>query len=155
MLFYLRFVVITLYLRMISYWYVFLFWHCLGCYNVRKKTELLTKGWPKLQYHAGCIAHFSFLHEMPNKTNRLQPCACNAPLAYIYILTQCLYVCLSVWLPQMFCSNIQPSLSRELTNESSYIRGRFWLFSHRHIIAMVICYAISFVLVMWRNVTQI
>ena len=105
MLFYLRFVVITLYFRMISYWYVFLFWHRLGCYNVRKKTELLTKGRPKLQYHADCIAHYSFLHEMPNKTNRLQPCACNAPLAYIYIylrsvsMSACLSDCRSCSAP--------------------------------------------------------
>ena len=85
MIFCLRLVVITLYLWMISYWCIPMLWHCLGWFKVRKKWELWTKGRPKLQYHAGCIAHFSFMHRIPNTTNRLQPCACNAPHAYICI----------------------------------------------------------------------
>ena len=87
MIFWLRLVVITLYLWMISYWCIPMLWHCLGWFKVRRKWELWTKGRPKLQYHAGCIAHFSFMHRIPNTTNRLQPCACNEPHAYI-----CLYL---------------------------------------------------------------
>ena len=90
MLLYFRLVVVTLYLWMISYWCIPMLWHCLGWFKVRKKWALLTKGRPKLHFHAGCIAHFYFMHRIPNKANILQPCACKAPAAYIYILTQCL-----------------------------------------------------------------
>ena len=56
---------------------------------------------------------------------------------YIYIYI-CMFIyaeslCLSVKLSQLFCSNIPTSLSRELTTESSYIRGRSRLCSQRHI----------------------
>ena len=156
MIFWLRLVVITLYLWMISYWCIPMLWHCLGWFKVRRKWELWTKGRPKLQYHAGCIAHFSFMNRIPNTTKQIATmCLQRTTCLYMFISTQCLYVCFSVWLSQLFCSNISPSLSRELTNESSYIRGRSWSDSQRHIIAMVICYAILFVLVIWRNVTQL
>ena len=103
-LFHLSFIVNTLSLWIISYWCIYVFWHCLCVFNVWKKWKLRTKGRLKFQFHAGSIAIFSFMHKIPNKANSLQPCACNAPLAYIYIYiyvclsTQSLYVCLSVCL---------------------------------------------------------
>ena len=84
-LFCISLVVNTLFLWIISYWCVFVFWHCLGVFNARRKWKLRTKGRLKLQFHAGSIAIFSLMHKIPNKAKSLQPCACNAPLAYVCI----------------------------------------------------------------------
>ena len=60
-------------------------------------------------------------------------CKFNYVYIYIYAVSMCLSVCLSVRQSQLFCSNIPPSLSWELTNKSSYIRRRSRLYSQRHI----------------------